>query len=1178
MSFSSLNGIKEEDIGEGSVETPKLQSSVTRRLSTNLIDRVSKFNSNASDGSFLSPMQSFKGPIPSSFSKAPPIKISPVVKRLNPTKTLETRLKNFQGNSSDREFLKVDLLSPEEVKRLVKTSRNNHRLPSLLNRYEQYSESESEQRHEHASKIAAKERQRRQGCTKSEDERQELMKQNRAGLLRRGSERILVDAEVSKTLNDAENDMVRDEVRAVQYDFTNFVSPSFPKTEMQEKLILSVIERSFVFAEFRKYGRARCEGVLDMLVDAFEPVEFQPGHILLHPDLKKKNDEFFIVESGRVDFKVDGKAVAEIAEVGGYFGELSLLYNARSERMVSVYESSSREARLLKINQKTFRGILKTCSKQAAQEKRDALLGVDFLFDLIKENENMIRRLSSIMIREEMVADDIFTLSLDNTFVVIESGRIQLGDENETFESGDYFGSQALIRTESDQSVTETDMIACSENAVFFRIDNHSMGQIVGPSRLQNLMDMRRFATTGLIEKANLSSDAFDFMADKIAEKKICKDENTTLEVGQNDPPAVYVVREGALLVSSHDHSTGDQIETVVTAGNVFGVEQLELSMKDGKPTYQRHGGLKASISGDKSSSIGVLPLSEVKVHTKEEFTDSSIDCGKNEETFELKSPHSESSILQLRAKVRNLVQDNISLDDLEKIRLLGEGEFGEVWLVAADVFRDGSSEKKQKFALKTQLIEADNRGVDAIDEILREIEIMKEFKHHQIVDLVDTYQDETSIHMLLRLVPYGELWDRMHVEDDQGNWTSGVPEDHAKFYALSIADTLNYIHSKGIIYRDLKPENVLIDEDGYPVFIDFGFAKFCPDKTFTFVGTPNYVAPEIITNAGHNRCVDYWAFGVTVYEMVTGENPFFFEGVDQVSLYHSICHEKYFPLKNQSEVFVDFIDKILNKDPVERLGMLHGGVKDILEHGWFDGVDLARIQAKSFPAPWKPTELTHDGFESLKSEEKELSQTFESSLSMNDVIGSFSSINEEKEGDEQSASSSSKSRDTIEPFTATSPRFGYNREPSISSHSSRLREFEEPCTPSSKFGDAEDSVTSSRSISGEVHELTFALNSQPDEVEEPMRSPDSKSKSTKRKKKPRKKKSTESNSNNSRSNSCGSGSNTYDDPNEFQFVSLEKSGPLRRNPNMRRSMAEKKERRMRRDLLRNSFNNFGID
>merc|ERR1712025_936742 len=174
---------------------------------------------------------------------------------------------------------------------------------------------------------------------------------------------------------------------------------------------------------------------------------------------------------------------------------------------------------------------------------------------------------------------------------------------------------------------------------------------------------------------------------------------------------------------------------------------------------------------------------------------------------------------------------------------------------------------------------------------------------------------------MLMRVVPYGELWDRMHIEDDQGNWSSGLPDDHAKFYAMSIADTLNYIHSRGIIYRDLKPENVLIDIDGYPVIVDFGFAKFCREKTYTFVGTPNYVAPEIITNAGHNRCVDFWAFGVTVYEMVTGENPFFFEGMDFVSLYHSICHEKYFPLpENQNDEFYDLIDNLLKKDPVERL------------------------------------------------------------------------------------------------------------------------------------------------------------------------------------------------------------------------------------------------------------------
>jgi serine/threonine protein kinase len=125
----------------------------------------------------------------------------------------------------------------------------------------------------------------------------------------------------------------------------------------------------------------------------------------------------------------------------------------------------------------------------------------------------------------------------------------------------------------------------------------------------------------------------------------------------------------------------------------------------------------------------------------------------------------------------------------LEKIRLLGEGEFGEVWLVAANIFSKGSI-ASQRFALKSQLILDDSRGMNATDVILREIEMMKELRHSQLVDLVNTYQDEKCIHMLMRLVPYGELWDRMHREDVEGNWTSGLPDEHARFYAMSIVDT----------------------------------------------------------------------------------------------------------------------------------------------------------------------------------------------------------------------------------------------------------------------------------------------------------------------------------------------------------------------------------------------------
>jgi serine/threonine protein kinase len=144
-----------------------------------------------------------------------------------------------------------------------------------------------------------------------------------------------------------------------------------------------------------------------------------------------------------------------------------------------------------------------------------------------------------------------------------------------------------------------------------------------------------------------------------------------------------------------------------------------------------------------------------------------------------------------------------------------------------------------------------------------------------------------------------------------------------------------------------------MIDADGYPVLVDFGCSKYCPDKTYTFIGTPNYVAPEIITNAGHNRCVDYWALGVTVYEMMTGENPFFFDGMDQGTLYRAICEEKYYPLsEGKSANSVDFIDRLLEKNPAQRLGMLSKGADDVFEHPWLEGLDLVKIRAKQWNAP----------------------------------------------------------------------------------------------------------------------------------------------------------------------------------------------------------------------------------
>jgi protein kinase A len=1216
--LNAVGSCSTDDDSVGSTpSTTSASTATSKRLSNKLSGLVSRFNSNPTDATFFSPMQSMKEPTVRSASIShlprPPLH-SPTFR----SPKIETTMRKFEGNSK-KEIAKVDLLSPQEVKELVKKSENNHRLNPILDRYENLYQGESQQLQQLAATIAARERHRCLSFTKTEKERKMVLEQSRARFHSSGNDEDNNKQDNDNDYNDAgpKKEVRHDEIRAFRYDFTDFVPPSYSKTESQRKLILEAVERSFVFAAFRIHGKARCEGAIDALIDAFEPMDAPPEHVLLHRGKKEENDQFYILEKGKVRFEEDGSCVSYIENVGEFFGEVALLHHAPSEVTVSTVlptysHGSGTETRLLKIKQKVFRGILHIHSQRAAQEKIDTALSVDFLHDSLEEDENLARHLSSIMVREELEIDEIFNVSQDTTFTVIKSGRVHATNSNGTHRSnsilnpGNYIGSRALIGSVNEQctNADETCMLARSENVVFFRIDRQAMEQIIGASRLQNLRDMRRFATNQLVKKANLSNVAYDSMVNNITEKMFGgeqKQDTRMWKVKRDDPPAVYVVRQGSITVTSNDRMTGHKQEKELTAGDVFGHDQLELLTEKGNTAYKRIGELEASVSEGVVASIGVLSLDEGEVDIENSLVgsqsaiDNSVANSSNSMT-----PH-------LRAQVREVVHTNISLEDLERITMLGEGEFGEVWLVAADVFCAGNSEVRQKFALKTQLKVDDRRGNDAVNDILREVQIMKEVKHPQLADLVNTYEDETSIHMLMRLVPCGELWDRIHIEDDQGNWKSGLPEDHAKFYTMVVADTLDFMHCRGIIYRDLKPENILIDADGYPVIVDFGFAKFCPDKTYTFVGTANYVAPEIITNAGHNKCVDFWALGVTVYEMITGGNPFCCEGMDMITLYDTICREKHFPLPvDSNNVLVDFIDKLLEKDPIKRLGMLIGGIKDILHHPWFDGLDLEQIQTKQFPAPWKQksSQVIDDGFaenelfnDSLtkyistretgedednrttvssdsdsKSKDKkkktkkitsgkkninsaysnpsEFQSNDESSVSVNDSLEKILSTREagEDEDNRTTVSSDSKSKDKKKKIKKIT-----SGKKNINSAYSNPSEFQSNDESSVSVNDSLENFLSTREA-GEDEDNRTTVSS------------DSKSKD--KKKKIKKITSGKKNIN-----------SIYSNPSEFQFVTPEfKFCPITNPKTPRRNLKQQKEKEIRRSLLKDSLLSFGID
>ncbi|MGH0185631.1 UNVERIFIED_CONTAM: hypothetical protein FKN15_018746 [Acipenser sinensis] len=171
--------------------------------------------------------------------------------------------------------------------------------------------------------------------------------------------------------------------------------------------------------------------------------------------------------------------------------------------------------------------------------------------------------------------------------------------------------------------------------------------------------------------------------------------------------------------------------------------------------------------------------------------------------------------------------------------------------------------------------------------------------------------------------------------DDEKRHARGSFDESTAKLCVGCVTEAFDYLHQNGIIYRDLKPENLMVDSEGYIKLVDFGFAKKIGSgqKTWTFCGTPEYVAPEIILNKGHDFSVDFWSLGILVFELLTGSPPF--SGADQMTTYNLILKgiEKMDFPKKITRRPEDLIRKLCRQNPTERLGNLKNGITDIKKH-----------------------------------------------------------------------------------------------------------------------------------------------------------------------------------------------------------------------------------------------------
>jgi len=274
-------------------------------------------------------------------------------------------------------------------------------------------------------------------------------------------------------------------------------------------------------------------------------------------------------------------------------------------------------------------------------------------------------------------------------------------------------------------------------------------------------------------------------------------------------------------------------------------------------------------------------------------------------------------------------------LQDFEQRRLLGCGTYGRVHQIRCKY-------TQQEFAVKV-LKKSVVLKLKQVEHLKNEKAVLVKADHPFIVKLYRTYTDRHNIYFLMELCAGGELFGLMRT-------TGNLQKSVAQFYAAEIVLVLEYLHSIGVAYRDLKPENVLLDESGHIKMCDFGFAKFVSDRTWTLCGTTEYLAPEVITGGGHDMAVDWWALGVLLYEMLAGYPPFY--GTNPIEIFEKICDGVVTFPPHFDEETKDLISKFLTQSKSRRLGNGLDGARAVKSHPFFSNINWEALLNREVLVP----------------------------------------------------------------------------------------------------------------------------------------------------------------------------------------------------------------------------------
>uniref|UniRef100_A0AAY4DN27 non-specific serine/threonine protein kinase n=1 Tax=Denticeps clupeoides TaxID=299321 RepID=A0AAY4DN27_9TELE len=295
---------------------------------------------------------------------------------------------------------------------------------------------------------------------------------------------------------------------------------------------------------------------------------------------------------------------------------------------------------------------------------------------------------------------------------------------------------------------------------------------------------------------------------------------------------------------------------------------------------------------------------------------------------------------------ITNVVKEGSEKADprqFELRKVLGQGSFGKVFLVKKLTGPDAG----QLYAMKV-LKKATLKVRDRVRTKM-ERDILVEVNHPFIVRLHYAFQTEGKLYLILDFLRGGDLFTRLSKE-------VMFTEQDVMFYLAELALALDHLHQLGIIYRDLKPENILLDEDGHIKLTDFGLSKESIDhenKAYSFCGTVEYMAPEVVNRRGHTHSADWWSYGVLMFEMLTGSLPF--QGRDRKETMTMILKAKLGMPQSISQEAQSLLRCLFKRNPANRLGAGPDGVEEIKRHPYFGTIDWNKLFRKEIQPPFKP-------------------------------------------------------------------------------------------------------------------------------------------------------------------------------------------------------------------------------